>query len=88
MSPGSSDTPNFQAEIRIGDSPLMLDGVSPGFAECSARCRHVTDADALYKQALRAGELGPRSLPSGRRAIVRDRCGTWAGNPWMATCKG
>jgi len=87
MPPESDD--RFHAEVRVGDSMLMLSQVSPGYPAYEAELYlYVPDADALHKQAVAAGAISdeaPTDKPWGDRlGAVRD-C---AGNRWMlATCK-
>jgi PhnB protein len=84
----------LHAEVRIGDSILMMGGGIPGKEFGASRNTHalhiyVKDADAVYQKALAAGatSLGePRDQEYGERsASVKDP----AGNYWyVATAKG
>ncbi|MBV8198974.1 MAG: VOC family protein [Candidatus Eremiobacteraeota bacterium] len=76
----STDSP---AEMRIGDSIVMVSGTGardpmPGFLYL-----YVDDADATYQRALRAGATSleePDDMPWGhRRAMIEDPCG----NHWQ-----
>jgi uncharacterized glyoxalase superfamily protein PhnB len=76
------------AEMKIGDSIVMVSGeggreVIPAFLYV-----YVEDADEVYRRAVGAGAMSieePRDTPYGdRRAMVRD---AW-GNRWqIATCR-
>jgi PhnB protein len=75
---------NRPAEIRIGDSPIMISN-GDGFREAVSAFLYVyvEDVDETYKRAVEAGaqtlEL-PSDLPYGdRRAMVKD---AW-GNLWQ-----
>ena len=83
------------AEVRIGDSTLMLVGGIPGKAKFPQKPQqgalhmYVKDADAVYKQALKAGATSigePVDQDYGERsATVQDP----AGNMWyIATAQG
>lgn len=51
-----SDGSIMHAELRIGDSIIMLGDVSPGMEPSKATLYvYVEDADSVYKQALQAG---------------------------------
>ena len=71
------------AQMRIGDSIVMVSG--PQAREPAAAFLHlyVDDADAVYRQALAAGGASleePSDMPYGdRRAMVKDPCG----NDWQ-----
>jgi uncharacterized glyoxalase superfamily protein PhnB len=71
------------AEMRIGDSLVMVSGAGPREAFPAFLYVYVDDADAIYKKALAAGATSveePSDLPYGdRRAMVRDRFG----NVWQ-----
>ncbi|MCC7363507.1 MAG: VOC family protein [Dehalococcoidia bacterium] len=71
------------AELRIGDSVLMVVGVGPRAATASAFYLYVADADAIYRRALEAGGTSietPFDTPYGdRRAMIADP----AGNTWQ-----
>jgi PhnB protein len=82
------------AEVRFGDSPLMLGGGIPGkkfpsSLQPQALHVYVEDSDAAYQKALAAGAISvdePRDQDYGERsATVKDP----AGNVWyIATGKG
>ena len=84
----------IHAEVRIGDSMLMMGGGIPGREFRSTANTHaihiyVEDADAVYQKALAAGATsisGPADQEYGERsASVKDA----AGNVWhIATHKG
>jgi PhnB protein len=84
----------LHAEVRIGDSMLMIGGGIPGrdfrsTANTHALHLYVPDCDAVYKQALQAGATsidGPRDQEYGERSgSVKDP----AGNFWyIATHMG
>jgi uncharacterized glyoxalase superfamily protein PhnB len=84
----------IHAEVRVGDSMLMIGGGAPelswrGAPWLSAFHLYVPDVDATYERALRAGgtSIGkPTDMEYGERgAGVRDA----SGNTWyMATAKG
>jgi PhnB protein len=84
----------LHAEVRIGDSMLMMGGGIPGrefraTANTHALHVYVPDCDATYERALRAGASsidGPRDQEYGERSgSVKDP----AGNFWyIATHKG
>jgi PhnB protein len=81
-----SDRP---AELRIGESILMISGASAREVMTAFLYVYVEDADASYRRALDAGATSieaPRETPYGdRRAMVRD---AW-GNTWqIATHRG
>jgi len=87
--PSESDE-HFHAEVRVGDSMVMVGGVvGPDWPAYSAELYlYVPDCDELYKQALAAGRVSseaPKDRDWGDRlGAVRDP----AGNRWMlATCK-
>jgi uncharacterized glyoxalase superfamily protein PhnB len=75
--------PGRPAELRIGDSMLMVSDGGGQRETCSAFLYvYVEDADATYERALAAQAVsleGPADTPYGdRRAMVRDRWGnTW-----------
>lgn len=80
----------MHAEIRIGDSVLMLADSTPDWPPVPA-CVHVyvADVDATYAQALAAGATSLQApVQKGdedKRGGVRDACGTaW----WIATRVG
>jgi PhnB protein len=67
------------AEIRIGDSLVLISAVGERDAFPAFLYVYVADADATYRQALAAGATSveePRDTPYGdRRATVRDLAG-------------
>jgi PhnB protein len=70
------------AEMRIGDSLLMVSEVGPRELTTAFLYAYVEDADATYRQAIAAGAASleaPLDTPYGdRRAMVEDRWGnTW-----------
>ena len=71
------------AEMRIGDSLVMISEAGPRDAVPAFLYVYVTDADATYQRALAAGATAieePQLTPYGdRRAMVRD---AW-GNVWQ-----
>lgn len=74
------------AEVRIGDSIVMMGQPADGKAMPAALYLYMEDCDAGYKRALQAGgesTEGPADQFYGdRRAAVKDPCGnTW----WIAT---
>jgi len=75
------------AEVRIGDSPVMLAEASSRWKPTtSAIYLYVTDADATYKRALESGGtsiMEPATQFYGdRNAGIQDPCGnSW----WIAT---
>jgi uncharacterized glyoxalase superfamily protein PhnB len=75
------------AEMRIGDSMLMLGEASGEFGPMPTSIYlYVTDCDTVYQQALAAGGISVfeiMNLPSGERyGGVKDPCGNiW----WIAT---
>jgi len=75
--------PGVPAEIRIGDSIVMVSGDGEREAMPAFLYVYVEDADASYERAVAAGAVSleaPRNLPYGdRRAMVRD---DW-GNVWQ-----
>ncbi|CDM65878.1 VOC family protein [Pyrinomonas methylaliphatogenes] len=77
----------MHAELRIGDSMVMLGEASSEFRPMSASIYlYVPDWDRVYQQALAAGGesvFAIRNLPSGERyGGVKDPCGNiW----WIAT---
>jgi PhnB protein len=82
------------AEVRMGDSPLMMGGgiagkKFPGTLQPQALHVYVEDSDAVYQKALAAGAISidePRDHDYGERsATIKDP----AGNYWyIATAKG
>lgn len=94
ISRGTGSAGGLHAEVRIGDSMLMMGGGIPG---CEFRATpnthalhiYVKDADTVYQRALDAGGLSigvPRDQEYGERsASVKDS----SGNYWyIATHKG
>jgi len=78
------DPPHDHADIRIGDSMMMVGELTPGFAATSsAFYLHVDDVDVTYHRALAAGatsQQAPKEMPWGHRmAHVRDPLG----NSWF-----
>ncbi len=77
----------MHAEVRIGDSPVMMGEVPKGWTpQTSSLYLYVPDVDALYSRAIAAGAesvAAPTNQFYGdRMAGVKDPCGnTW----WMAT---
>jgi PhnB protein len=75
------------AEMRIGDSMLMLGEATPQFGPMPTSVYlYVTDSDRVYRQALEAGGVSVfpiMTLPNGERyGGVKDLCGNiW----WIAT---
>jgi PhnB protein len=77
------------AQMKIGDSIVMVSGVDPRNPMPAFLHLYVDDADATYERALKAGATSleePRDLPYGdRRAMVKDPYG----NDWqIATHEG
>ena len=77
----------MHAEVRIGDSMVMVGEATPDFGPMpSSIYLYVEDCDAVYERALAAGGVsvfGVMDLPSGERyGGVKDPCGNlW----WIAT---
>jgi PhnB protein len=76
------ERPQAPAELRIGDSIVMVS--SAGVRERMTACLYlyVANADATYERAIRAGAFSmeaPLDTPYGdRRGMVRDKWGnTW-----------
>ena len=67
------------AEMRIGDSVVMVSGVGPRDLVSGFLYLYVRDADRTYRRALEVGAVsleGPTDTPYGdRRAMVTDPCG-------------
>jgi len=92
---GIGGTPGFKVsdkdgkvghlEMRISDSVVMLAEAPPGRDPFPAMLHiYVTDADASYQRALKAGATSvrePTDADDGRRGGVRD---AW-GNEWWFT---
>ncbi len=75
---------NRPSEIRIGDSIVMVSGISEGVPSNPAYLYlYLADVDAAYKRALSGGGVSidaPRDTHYGdRRATIRDP----AGNTWQ-----
>ena len=64
------------AEMRIGDSIVMVSGIEPRDAFPAFLYVYVADVDSVYSKALAAGATSieaPQLMPYGdRRAMVRD----------------
>jgi len=80
---------NRPSEIRIGDSVLLISGITERAARGAILYVYVADTDATYRRALAAGARSleaPEIMPYGdRRAMIEDR---W-GNTWqIATFRG
>jgi PhnB protein len=77
----------IHAEVRIGDSVVMMGDAGRGFAAMPASIYlYLNDVDTAYQRALQAGASSleePADQPYGdRRAGVKDSCGNiW----WIAT---
>ena len=77
----------MHAEIRIGDSVVMMSDASPEHAPTSTRIHlYVEDVDAVYERAIQAGAASLREpedqFYGDRSAGVRDAFGNqW----WLAT---
>jgi len=83
------DPPHDHAELRIGDSMLMMGEATPGYeSTSSAFYLRVDDADAAYQRALKAGLTSmeaPQDKPWGdRMAHVKDA----VGNSWFIAAHG
>lgn len=81
--------PDRPAELRIGESILMISGASALAVMPAFLYVYVEDTDATYQRALDAGATSvenPREMHYGdRRAMIRD---SW-GNTWqIATHRG
>lgn len=81
--------PERPAELRIGESLLMISGTGGIEARSAFLYVYVEDTDATYRRALEAGATSvedPRDLHYGdRRAVISD---AW-GNLWqLATHSG
>ncbi len=81
--------PDRPAELRIGESVLMVSGASARAVMPAFLYVYVEDTDATYRRALEAGATSiedPRETHYGdRRAMIRD---AW-GNTWqIATHRG
>lgn len=83
------DTPDGSvrhAEVKIGDSMIMIGQVAAGQEMHSMLHLYVPDTDALYQSALAAGAVSIREpadqFYGDRSAGVRD---SWGNQWWMAT---
>jgi PhnB protein len=80
--------PNVPAEMRLGDSIVMIS--EAGVREPSSACLYVyvENADATWQRAVKAGATSieaPSDTPYGdRRGMVNDR---W-GNTWQIATRG
>jgi len=75
---------NRPSEIRIGDSIVMVSGITEGVPSNPAYLYlYLADVDAAYARALKGGAISidaPRDMHYGdRRATIRDP----AGNTWQ-----
>jgi PhnB protein len=82
------DPPHDHAQMRIGDSAMMMGEAIPGHPPTSSSFYlHVSDVDAAYERALRAGAASqqpPRDMPWGdRMAHVKDPFG----NSWFIAAR-
>jgi uncharacterized glyoxalase superfamily protein PhnB len=72
----------YNAEIRIGDSMLMIADANPGGERPGTLYMYVADPDLLYRQAMSAGA---KSLREPTDEFYGDRCAgvaDFAGNQW------
>jgi predicted enzyme related to lactoylglutathione lyase len=80
--------PDRPAEMRIGDSVLMVSGADERSPFPAFLYIYVDDADAVYRRALAKSATSleePMDTPYGdRRAMVRD---SW-GNVWQIATRG
>ena len=80
--------PDRPAELRVGDSILMISGASAREVMPAFLYVYVEDTDTTYQRALDEGAASvedPRETPYGdRRAMVRD---SW-GNTWQIATYG
>lgn len=90
MSRSTGSAGGLHAEVRIGDSMLMVGGgnnVESGETRNAAFYLYMRDVDAVYARALKAGGIStdePADKPYGeRQAGVKDRFGNqwWIGEP-------
>jgi PhnB protein len=70
------------AEVRIGDSVIMLADACPEFPATQAGIHlYLPNVDAVYERALRAGGTSLRppadQFYGDRSAVVRDAAGNW-----------
>jgi uncharacterized glyoxalase superfamily protein PhnB len=76
------------AQLRIGDSLVMVSESGPRPATEAFLYLYVEDADATYRRAIAAGAASleaPDDMPYGdRRAMVRDP----SGNVWQIATRG
>ena len=82
------DPPHDHADLRIGDSMIMMGEAIPGYTPTtSAFYLSVADVDAAYARALRAGATSqqpPKEMPWGHRmAHVKDALG----NSWFIAAR-
>lgn len=74
---------HMPAQMRIGDSIVMVSAVGQRKATLAFLYLYVEDTDETYQRALRAGATSleePADLPYGdRRAMIKDPCG----NDWQ-----
>jgi uncharacterized glyoxalase superfamily protein PhnB len=81
-------SPEAPAQMRIGDSIVMVSGTGPRRITAAFLHLYVEDADAVYRRALDAGAQSleePLDAPYGdRRAMVKDPCG----NDWQIATYG
>jgi PhnB protein len=79
--------PDVPAEVRIGDSLLMVSGTEVRNSMPACLYVYVDDVDATYRRAIGAGAASleePSDLPYGdRRAMVQD---AWA-NLWQIAAR-
>jgi PhnB protein len=82
---GTGSAGGLHAEVLIGNARLMIGGgpnVAAGDEKLTALHLYVEDADAVYRQALKAGAVSVREAVDqsygDREASVKDS----AGNPW------
>ena len=80
--------PERPAELRIGESMLMISGANGVGARTAFLYVYVEDTDATYRRALEAGATSvedPREMSYGdRRAVISD---AW-GNIWQIATHG
>jgi uncharacterized glyoxalase superfamily protein PhnB len=80
--------PGTPAQMRIGDSMVMVSATGPRRATSAFLHLYVEDADAVYRRAMDAGAQSleePLDVPYGdRRAMVKDPCG----NDWQIATYG
>jgi PhnB protein len=80
---GGEYSPEYPAQMHIGDSIILVSGVGPRVAKASFLYLYVKDVDAVYARALKAGAKSleaPTLMPYGdRRAMIKDP----EGNDWQ-----